>query len=78
MPSSICYAQVGRGEWSEHFCLVNPTCCFEDEVEALKLAEADLDEAFAVKSRTGSDAELALFLKSRGYLKVDGFQRASG
>lgn len=76
MPSTICYAQVGPGEWTEHFCLVNPTCCFADEVEASNTAEADLNEAFAIKSRTGSHAALALFLKSKGYLRVDGLQRA--
>ena len=76
MPSAICYAQVGPGEWSEHFCLVNPTRCFEDELEASHTAEADLNEAFAVKSSTGSDAELALFLKRKGYLRADGFRRA--
>ena len=75
-PSAICYAQVGPGEWSEHFCLVNPTRCFGDEIDASQTAEADLNEAFAVKSRTGSDAELALFLKSKGYLRADGFRRA--
>ena len=78
MPSAICYEQVGPGEWSEHFCLVNPTRCFEDEGEASQTAEADLHEAFAVKSRTGADAELALCLKSKGYLRVDDFQRAKG
>ena len=76
MPSAICYAQVGPGEWSEHFCLVNPTRCFGDEIEASHTAEADLNEAFAVKSSTGSDAELALFLKRKGYLRADGFRRA--
>jgi hypothetical protein len=76
MPSAICYEQVSPGEWSEHFCLVNLTSCFEDEDEALKTAEADLNAAFAVKSRTGSDAALALFLKNKGYLSVDGFRRA--
>ena len=77
MPSAICYAQVRPGEWSEHFCLVNPTRCFGDEIEASQTAEADLNEAFAVKSRTGSDAELALLLKRKGYVRADGFRRAS-
>jgi hypothetical protein len=67
---------VGAGEWREHFCLANSTRYFEDEDAASKAAEADLNEAFTVKSRTGSDAELALFLKSKGYVKVDDFQRA--
>ncbi len=77
MPSAICYEQVSPGEWSEHFCLVNPTACFEQEDDASKAAEAELNEAFAIKSRSGSDAELALFLKSKGYVRVDGFRRAT-
>jgi hypothetical protein len=77
MPSALCYEQTQPGEWSEHFCLVNPTRCFEDEDDASKSAEADLSEAFAIKTRTGSDAELALFLKTKGYVRADGFRRAS-
>jgi hypothetical protein len=76
IPSAICYAQVRPGEWSEHFCLVNPTCCFDNEIDASETAEADLNEAFAVKNRTGSDSEFALCLKRKGYFKADGFRRA--
>ena len=76
MPSAICFEQANAGEWREHFCLVNPTCCFEDEDRASAAAEADLQGAFALKTRSGSDGEFALFLKSRGYVRVDGFREA--
>jgi len=76
MPSAICYEQISPGKWSEHFCLVNPTCPVGDQDEASAVAEADLREAFAVKSQVGLDSEFALYLKKKGYVKVDGFRRA--
>ena len=76
MPSAICYEQIAPGKWSEHFCLVNSMCHVDDEDEASAVAEADLREAFAVKSQTGSESEFALYLKKKGYVRVDGFQRA--
>ena len=76
MPSAICYEQIAPGQWSEHFCLVNPTCRVDDEDEASATAEADLREAFAAKTRAGEDTELAVYLKKKGYVTVDGFRRA--
>ena len=67
MPSAICYANAGGGQWKEHFCVVNPKNCFEEEVRATQLAAADLGEAAAIQQRTGSDGELALLLKAKGY-----------
>jgi len=76
MPSAICYEQIAPGKWSEHFCLVNLTCHVDDEDEASAVAEADLHEASAVKTRAGLDSAFALYLKKKGYVKVDGFRRA--
>src|SRR5438105_3511102 len=55
MPSAICYEQTSPGQWSEHFCLVNPTFRADDEDEASAVAEADLREAFAIKTQAVSD-----------------------
>ena len=76
MPSAICYEQISPGQWIDHFCLVNPTHCFANEDEASATAEADLQEAFDAKKRAGQDSELALCLKKKGYVTVDGFRRA--
>lgn len=76
MPSALCYEQVAPGQWDEHFCLVNPACCFEQEEQACNLAKADLNEAAAAKSADGSNAAFALVLKDKGYIKLDQFRRA--
>jgi hypothetical protein len=47
------------------------------EDAASETANADLQGAFAVKAETGSDQELAAFLRSKGYVSVDGFRRAT-
>lgn len=75
-PSVLCYEQTAPGHWSEHFCLANPTCAVNTEDEASSIAQKDLSEAFAIKYKSGSDAEFALFLRGKGYVNVDGFQRA--
>ena len=76
MPSAICYEQIAPGQWSEHFCLVNPTHPVDDEDEASAIAEADFREAFAAKVRTGEDTQLAVHLKKKGYVTLDGFRIA--
>ncbi|MBC8391795.1 MAG: hypothetical protein H8E17_04420 [Deltaproteobacteria bacterium] len=76
MPSAICHEQVASGNWREHFCLVNPTQLFDDEDDASAGAEADLNAAAALKSAGGSDADFAISLKDKGYVKVEDFQRA--
>ena len=76
MPSAICYEQVTPGEWREHFCLVNPTQFFDDEDDASSRAESDLNEASALRAAGGSDADLAMSLKTKGYVRLDDFRRA--
>jgi hypothetical protein len=77
MPSALCYQRASAEQWIEHFCLVNPTCHVTTEEEASAAAKEDLDGAFAVKAHGGSDKEVAEFLRSKGYVNVDGFQRAT-
>ena len=76
MPSALCYEQVAPDQWKEHFCLVNPGACADTEEEACALATTDLNEALAAKNRGEAEAGFALVLKTKGYVKVDGFQRA--
>jgi hypothetical protein len=76
LPSVICYEQVATDEWRDHFCLVNPTQCFDSEDEASAMAGKDLNHAAAMKSASGSDADFAMSLKNKGYVNVEGFQRA--
>ncbi len=76
MPSALCYEQIAAGQWSEHFCLVNPTCRVESEDEASAMAEADFREAFSTKTRAGGEIGIAEDLKRKGYVTVDGFRRA--
>ena len=76
MPSALCYQQTTDSRWVEHFCLVNPACHGNTEEQAAAIAEADLKGAFEIKSQGGSDSKVADFLRSKGYLNVEGFQRA--
>ncbi len=77
VPSAICYEQIAPGEWRDHFCLVNPSHCFDEEDEASAHAETDLNAAAGLKSTGGSDADFAMSLKDKGYVKVDDFERAT-
>jgi hypothetical protein len=76
MPSALCYKRAGGDQWLEHFCLVNPLQCYDDEDEATSKAKSDLNEAFGAKASGGSDNDLAMVLKDRGYIKIDDFQHA--
>ncbi len=76
MPSAICHEQTSPGNWSEHFCLVNPTALFDDEDEAATQAEADLNAAAAAKAAGGTDAAFAMSLKEKGYIQLDDFRHA--
>ena len=77
MPSALCYKRATAERWIEHFCLVNPKCHVTTEDEASATAQADLQGAFAVKAQGGSDQEVAEFLRSKSYVGVDGFRRAT-
>ena len=76
MPSVICYKAVGDGQWQDHFCLVNPNRCFEDQDAASAAAEVDLVEAQSAKVKGQSDAAFALSLREKGYVNAEGFRRA--
>ena len=76
MPSAICYEQIAPDEWRDHFCLVNPTQCFDTEDDASACAESDLDEAAAARSAGGSDGDFAMSLRGKGYVRVEDFRRA--
>ena len=73
LPSIACLASTQGGGWKYHFVLVRPDQVIAEEEQATLRAGEDLAEAFAVKARGGSDAELAMALRSKGYLSVDNF-----
>jgi len=73
MPSISCFKSMPNGEWSYHFVLVKPNHIVPEESQAVDQADDDLSSAFEVKSRGGTDAELAMYLKGKGYISVDNF-----
>ena len=73
-PSILCQKRVSETEWRDHFVLANPQSRHADQESAVAVAEADLGEAFATKENGGTDADLAMSLKSKGYLSVTGFR----
>lgn len=78
MPSIACYKSAPNGEWSYHFVLVNPKHVVPEESQATAQADDDLSLAFEVKNSGGSDAELAMDLKNKGYVSVDNFNVVRG
>jgi hypothetical protein len=64
---------MSETEWRDHFVLANPTVPHHDHDSAVAAAETDLVEAFAAKQDGGTDADLAMSLKSKGYVTVTGF-----
>ena len=74
MPSIACYKSAPNGECSYHFVTVNPNHVVPEESQASTQAEDDLSLAFAVKDRGGTDADLALKLKNKGYVSVENFK----
>jgi hypothetical protein len=73
MPSIVCYKSAPTGEWSYHFVLVNLNHVGPEESQATVQADADLSSAFEVKNSGGTDADLAMNLKNKGYVSVENF-----
>jgi len=73
-PSILCQKQVSETDWRDHFVLANPQSRHADEASAVAVAEADLAEAFAAKKNGGTEADLAMSLRSKGYVRVTGFR----
>jgi len=78
VPSILCQKRMSETEWRDHFVLANPMAPHHDHDSAVAAAEADLAEAFAAKQNGGTDADLAMSLKSRGYVNVTGFKIIKG
>ncbi|MFA7240241.1 MAG: SEC-C metal-binding domain-containing protein [Sulfuricellaceae bacterium] len=77
-PSLACLKSTGNDGWQYHFVLVKPTSVHAKEDHATAEAEKDLSDAFKVKEAQGSDAELAMALREKGYLSVDNFNIVGG
>jgi len=73
-PSLLCKKQISETDWRDHFVLANPQKPCADEASAIAIAEADLAEAFEKKRNGGTDADLAMSLRSKGYMNVEGFR----
>jgi len=78
VPSILCQKRMSEIEWRDHFVLANPRAPHHDHDSAAAAAEADLAEAFEAKQDGGTDANLAMSLKSKGYVNVTGFKIIKG
>ena len=74
MPSLLCYGEMGRGSWQEHYCLVKRDATFDDEDSATAMATQHLNSAMAAKNASGNLADMAISLRHHGYKKLDEFQ----
>ena len=73
VPSLACLKQIRKDEWKYHFVLVKPESVYAEEDAATNEAEKDISEAYVVKEAGGTDADLAMSLKSKGYLNVGNY-----
>ncbi len=71
MPSIACLQRSGES-WEYHFVLVKPAAVLDDPDQAHTIATTDLNSAFSGRTTGGSDEAVAMFLKERGYLRVEG------
>lgn len=68
-PSIACKKRSGE----YHFILIKQDSVIEYEDDATEIAEKDLNAAFSVKAKGGTDQSLAEELKNKGYIKVEDF-----
>jgi len=73
MPSLACLKQIRKDEWKYHFVLVKPESVHLDENEATNEAERDISHSYVIKEAGGTDAELAMSLKGKGYVSIDNY-----
>ena len=77
MPSILCYKEVGKDAWTEHFCLVKPDVTFDDEDSATAAAKNHLAAANRAQAEAGGEPrEFALSLRHEGYQSVSDFRIA--
>ena len=74
MPSLACLKQIRKDEWRYHFVLVKLESLHEDKDEATNEAEMDISNSYVIKEAGGTDAELAMSLKNKGYVSVDNYK----
>ena len=78
MPSIACLKSVGNNEWTYYFVLVRSNEVVEEEGQATALAGEDLSAAFNVKDNGGTDDDVAMILKEKGYESVDDYNIVAG
>lgn len=74
MPSILCRKRVSRTRWRNHFVLVNTEQVLVDEESASGIAAADLDEAFENQEKGGTEVDVAICLKAKGYKSIKDFK----
>jgi hypothetical protein len=72
-PAIAGFKRTDDGEWEYYFVLVNPDEGVLGREHAQMTAARHLREAVEEKTRGGSDVEMALALRSAGYVKVEDF-----
>jgi hypothetical protein len=73
VPSILCQKRVSDTEWIDHFVLTNADTPCQKQESAVAMAQDDLTEAFALKQWGGTDTDLAMSLRSKGYKRVTDF-----
>jgi hypothetical protein len=73
-PSIACKKQTEANIWQYHFVLVKPAEVHQDEESAHGSSEADLNKAFTAKVTSGSEFDMAYYLKRVGYLNVEDYR----
>ena len=71
IPALACYKIDKNKNETFDYILTNPKIIGLTEQKAVESAEKSLNKAFQKRQKTGNDFEIALSLKSDGFIKVD-------
>ena len=74
MPSILCYKEIKKDSWKQHFCLVKYDVVFSDQDEASGTAEQHIASAYKLQENGGTPQDFAIYLRHQGYKKVDNFR----
>ena len=72
-PAIANFKRSADGEWEYYFVLVNPDEDLMRREHAQLTAAQHLEHAFEEKDRGGSDVDVAMALRAKGYASVDDF-----
>lgn len=75
VPSILCYKEIGKDAWTEHFCLVKPDVVLADEDTATAKAEEHLAATSRARADGGGNPkDFAMSLRHEGYKSVSDFR----